>query len=110
MAVLLAPALASAHAQLETAVPAVGSTVTHAPAELRLDFSEALEPTFSKIAVTGPSGASVVAGDLRTDADDARHVRVPLLKLMQGTYTVVWHAVSVDTHRTQGSYRFTVAP
>ena len=25
-----------------------------------------------------------------------------------GTYIVTWHAVSVDTHKTQGSYRFVV--
>jgi methionine-rich copper-binding protein CopC len=30
--------------------------------------------------------------------------------LSAGTYRVTWHAVSVDTHKTQGSFTFTVAP
>jgi methionine-rich copper-binding protein CopC len=30
--------------------------------------------------------------------------------LKPGVYTVHWHAVSVDTHRTQGSFQFTVRP
>ena len=27
-----------------------------------------------------------------------------------GTYSVTWHAVALDTHHTQGSFKFTVAP
>jgi hypothetical protein len=30
--------------------------------------------------------------------------------LKPGVYTVTWHVVSVDTHKTQGSFNFTVAP
>ena len=30
--------------------------------------------------------------------------------LAAGTYKVEWHAVSTDTHKTQGSYSFTVNP
>ena len=26
-----------------------------------------------------------------------------------GTYSVAWHATSVDTHQTDGTYRFTLA-
>jgi methionine-rich copper-binding protein CopC len=44
------------------------------------------------------------------DPGDAERLEVPLRKLGPGTYTVHWRAVSVDTHRTQGTYRFTVAP
>jgi methionine-rich copper-binding protein CopC len=31
-------------------------------------------------------------------------------KLGPGVYDVNWHAVSVDTHHTQGSFSFTVQP
>jgi len=30
--------------------------------------------------------------------------------LKPGTYLVSWHVVSVDTHRTSGTYKFTVTP
>jgi copper resistance protein C len=34
---------------------------------------------------------------------------VTLPKLPPGTYTVNWHVTSVDTHKTEGNYTFTVA-
>jgi methionine-rich copper-binding protein CopC len=33
-----------------------------------------------------------------------------LKPLKPGRYGVSWHAVSVDTHRTEGKYNFVVAP
>ena len=101
---------AHAHAMLEQAVPPVGSTVPSAPGELRLSFSEALEPRFCRIAVTDASGAPMNAGAIRTDPADPSRLLVPVRALRPGTYGVSWHAVSVDTHRTEGSYRFTVGP
>ncbi len=95
---------------LEEAVPPVGSTVASAPAELQLNFSEAIEPHFTKVAVGGPGGTTVAVGALHVDPSDDKRLLVPVPKLVPGKYTVVWHAVSVDTHRTQGSYHFTVAP
>ena len=47
---------AFAHAQLEKATPAVGGTVASA-SEIRLEFSEGVEPKFTKVSVTGPGGA-----------------------------------------------------
>ncbi len=36
---------------------------------------------------------------------------VPIAKAFApGAYTVHWQAVSVDTHHTQGDFRFTVKP
>jgi methionine-rich copper-binding protein CopC len=33
-----------------------------------------------------------------------------LKPLKPGRYRVTWHAVSVDTHRTEGKYNFLVVP
>lgn len=99
---------ASAHAQLESASPAVGSTVTSAPAAITLDFSEAVEPRFSRVSVTGPSGAVADQGDLHTAPGLGTRLVLGLKAAGDGPYTVTWHAVSVDTHKTQGSYRFVV--
>jgi methionine-rich copper-binding protein CopC len=35
-------------------------------------------------------------------------MRIGLKSLSQGTYRVRWQALSVDTHKTEGSFTFTV--
>ena len=97
---------ASAHARLESAVPAIGSTVA-APDHIALFFSEGVVPGFSGITVTDAAGQGVKTGKL---IGKGAELDVTVSALRAGTYTVRWHAVSVDTHRTQGSFRFTVAP
>ena len=97
-----------AHAELVTATPRVGSTVSAPPSEVRLSFSEDVEPHFSGIEVTSADGRSVAAG--RVQAQGAE-MRVALARgLPAGSYRVTWHVVSVDTHRTQGSFTFEVRP
>ena len=105
----VAPA-AFAHAQLEKATPAVGSTVAP-PAEIRLKFSEGVEPRFSGVALSAEGGAAVPLGAPSVDPADNSVLIVKVGKtLAPGVYTVTWHAVSVDTHKTQGSFDFTVKP
>jgi copper resistance protein C len=100
---------AFAHAQLEKAMPAVGGTVSSA-SEIRLEFSEGVEPKFSKVSVTGPGGA-VPLGTAKTDTSNQAVLIVPISKpLPAGDYKVHWRAVSVDTHHTQGTFEFTVKP
>lgn len=101
---------AQAHALLRHAEPAVGSTVAGAPKELALTFSEAVEPAFCTVTVTNAAGAPMASATLRADPHDAKRLLVPLKPLPPGVYTVTWHAVSVDTHKTQGRFQFTVAP
>ena len=109
-ALLFAPTLALAHAQLQRATPAVGSTVPRPPAEVELTFSEAVEPRFSTIAVADASGKRIDKQDVHVVTGDAKRLAVGLLASTPGTYTVTWHATSVDTHKTEGSFKFTVAP
>jgi copper resistance protein C len=98
---------AFAHAQLEKATPAVGATVASA-SEIQLQFSEGVEPRFSGVTLTGPGG-DVPLGTATTAPADKAILIVPIAKtLPPGAYTVHWHAVSVDTHRTQGTFEFTV--
>ena len=92
---------------LDHASPAVGSTVGVAPKEVVLSFNEKLEPKFSSIEVQNASGASVNAGRARADGTE---MRVGLKPLMPGTYKVIWRVLSVDTHRTTGSFTFRVGP
>jgi methionine-rich copper-binding protein CopC len=102
---LVTPALA--HAFLQHASPSAGAVVANAPKEITLEFSEPLEPTFSGIAVSDATGHDVEAAHT-VIAGDAMHVA--LNPLPAGRYRVAWRAVSVDTHRTEGAYSFTVKP
>jgi copper resistance protein C len=106
----LAATQAFAHAQLEKATPPVGGTVSSA-SEIRLEFSEGVEPRFTGLTLTGPGGASVPVGAPKVEAGDQKVLIVPIAKaLAAGDYTVRWHAVSVDTHHTQGTFSFSVKP
>ena len=102
---------ALAHALLQKAVPAVGGVVTASPKEIRLKFSEGVEPRFSGVELAGVSGEAIGVGKPGVDpADNSVLVVAVGHPLKPGTYKVTWHAVSVDTHRTQGSFEFTVQP
>ncbi len=100
---------ASAHAFLKTASPAVGSEVKQPPSEVVIDFTEGVEPKFSTIAVQDAAGADVAAGGVQLKGGDT-HLAVPLKPLRPGTYKVIWHATATDTHKTEGTYMFTVTP
>ena len=102
---------ALAHAQLRSAQPAVGGTVHERVQEIRLSYSESVEPRFCQVAVSGPDGKPVEAAKPAVDPGNPKILVLHLDRsLTPGTYKVDWHATSTDTHKTQGSYRFTVAP
>ena len=96
---------AQAHAFLDHASPLVGSTVQTAPRELTLTFTQNLEPAFSTVQVIGPNGQRADAGKPQISGNT---MRVAIRASGSGAYHVRWHALSVDTHTTQGSYTFTV--
>ena len=108
-AFICAATSAFAHAQLEKAAPAVGGTVA-GPSEIRLTFSEGIEPKFSKVSLSGPAGAVPLVA-AKTESGNQAVLIVPISKpLPAGAYKVHWQAVSVDTHHTQGTFEFTVKP
>lgn len=98
---------ASAHAFLKTATPSVGSSLQKPPTQVVIDFTEGVEPAFSTITVQDAGGARVDTGVVHLAGGQA-HLAVSLKSLQPGTYTVIWHATSTDTHKTEGRYTFTV--
>jgi methionine-rich copper-binding protein CopC len=104
---LLTANAAQAHALLESASPPVGGTVAP-PSEIRITFSEGVEPKFSGLTISGPSGAVPVGKAAVAPGDDKVLIVKVGRTLAPGTYTVKWRAVSVDTHHTQGDFDFTV--
>jgi copper transport protein len=108
--VLLAPATAAFfHATLRSSSPAAGSTLDRAPAEIRLVFSEEIEPSLGGIRLVGPDGRDTrlaAAGDPR----DVSALVAPVPPgLANGTYRVEWRIVSEDGHPIDGRFEFTLA-
>src|SRR5574337_458962 len=108
LALLLAGGQAFAHAQLKKSSPAAGATVAP-PSEIRLEFSEGVEPIFSGVILKSTNGASEPLGRPKADPGDDKALIATISRpLSPGRYSVRWHAVSADTHRTQGTFEFTV--
>ena len=111
VACVFAATAAFAHAFLDRAVPGVGATVTGSPSELQLTFTQNIVLAFSGVQIAAAGGGTIPAGKPTLDpaSPNVLHVRLGQA-LKPGTYIVSWHVVSVDTHPTSGSYKFTVAP
>ncbi len=100
-----------AHAFLDHAVPGVGATVSASPSELELSFTEGVVPAFSGVQIAAVGGGAIPVGKATAEQGRPNVLRVRLgHALKPGVYLVSWHVVSVDTHRTSGTYKFTVAP
>jgi copper resistance protein C len=104
----VAPLPAEAHAHLDHASPAVGSVVHDAPDEVRIWFTQVLEPNFTTAHLQSSTGVVVATG--LVDAAEPKQVVIHVRELPAGAYTVIWKAVSIDTHRTEGSFGFEIRP
>jgi copper resistance protein C len=107
-ALTLGTAIAHAHAFLDHASPRVGSTVSGSPNEVRMWFTQQLEPRFSGAQLR--SSAGKVLGNGAVDTADPKQMVIPVHGLAPGRYKVTWKVLSVDTHRTEGSFSFEVKP
>jgi copper resistance protein C len=96
---------ALAHADLTKTSPSAGVTVSEAPQEVVLTFTERLEAAFSRVTVTDAAGAEVNQGKPEVAGNI---IRVSLKRLSGGTYKVDWRAVTPDAHRVDGSFTFRV--
>jgi copper resistance protein C len=108
VALLGRPRPSDSHAFLDHAEPKVGSTVGSPPSELTVTFTEGVEPAFSSIEVDDGQGNAVAVGSLEHPSTPT--LRVSLPALTSGTYRVRWRVISEDTHETQGTFEFSVAP
>lgn len=99
-----------AHAFLKSATPPVGGTIQAAPGSVAIEYTEGVEPKFSTIQVHDAAGARVDSGDVQAAAGNDKQLIVGVKPLKPGTYTVVWHVTATDTHKTEGTYTFTVNP
>lgn len=109
IAISMIPTAALAHARLQKAEPRVGGTVTASPSEIRIEYSEGVEPNFSGINLATIDGTAVPVGKPAIDPQNQAVLIVKVdKKLAPGAYKVNWHVVAVDTYRTEGSFTFSV--
>ncbi|MCC6611234.1 MAG: copper resistance protein CopC [Burkholderiales bacterium] len=105
---VLGATVALGHSGLQRAEPPAGSTLQRAPKEVKLYFSERLEPAYSKVRVEDSRGARVDRNDSHVDPANPFLLRVTLSPLAHGEYTVVWRVLSVDSHITENRFTFRV--
>jgi hypothetical protein len=108
--ILFFQSVASAHAFLDHADPKVGSSIDKPPTELKIWFTQEVEPAFSSITVSSDDDKQIDKKDSHPDDKDKKLLIVSLPDLPAGTYKVHWHVVAADTHTTQGDFKFTVKP
>ena len=107
---LAVPALAWGHATLLGTQPQASGVLSQPPTEVRLTFSERIEPRFAVISVTDAGGNQTIAGSPARTADDENAIFVPVKDLSQGWYLVWWRVISADGHPIRGAFTFAVGP
>jgi methionine-rich copper-binding protein CopC len=106
LALALVAAPAYAHTELTSSTPADGATLSTAPAQVVLTFSEAPVALGAQVVVTGPAGA-VSAGAPRLDGLTVVQEVQP--SAPAGRYTVEWRLTSDDGHPVSGTFAFTAS-
>lgn len=109
-AALVAPAVAWSHAALLRTVPAASVLVNTSPKQVALVYSEAVEPRFAIVSVTDAGAHQLAAGPAHRSAANPDELDVPLHRLPEGWYLVVWRVISVDGHPVRGAFTFAVGP
>jgi methionine-rich copper-binding protein CopC len=103
--------VSAAHLRVDKASPAEGATITVAPGEIRIWFTEAPALVVSSLKVTGPSG-NVDLGKLAlgktADAPDHSVLADVKTTLASGKYVVSWKTSGKDGHILTGTYEFTL--
>ena len=111
MVVALAlPAASWAHAALLRTFPSASGVQNAQPHEVRLTYSEAVEPRFAIVSVTNAGGTQQTTGRPARSTADRDTLVTPVKTLAQGWYLVFWRAISADGHPVRGAFTFAIGP
>ena len=94
-----------AHAKLTASDPTANASVKTIK-QIKLTFSESLEPAFSGADLIDAAGKTVPV----SKSVGGTTITLLPLALKPGAYKVIWHSVGRDTHRVGGSFGFKVVP
>ncbi len=105
------PAISQAHAILLRSDPAKDAVLNTPPSQVRMWFSEELNPTFTTAVVVNAKNQRVDAHDAHVSPGNALEMDVNLQpNLPPSVYIVIWRTQSAaDGHVLRGSFLFTVA-
>jgi methionine-rich copper-binding protein CopC len=105
LCVLIPATPAAAHNSLNGSDPKDGARLATAPARVRLTFLAKVDPTGTKITVTGPEDVPAQTGP---PVFDGSRVTVPFTAGPAGLYLVRYEVPSGDGHPVKGQVRFTL--
>lgn len=97
---------AAAHTDFVDSFPAADAALAAPVAELWLEFETPLVAEQSEVVVTGPDGSSKVVGKHTVIGNVIRAQVPPMTE--PGEYRVSYRIVSLDGHRLDGKYGFSI--
>jgi methionine-rich copper-binding protein CopC len=100
--------LAFAHAQLVASSPAKGQVLDAPPIEIRLTFSEHVEPRTARLKLVSADKKYFDADRAHADKADPNSVAMSVPVLHSGSYRAVWSAVGGDGQKAHGDFTFTI--
>ncbi|HSD77272.1 MAG TPA: copper resistance protein CopC [Solirubrobacteraceae bacterium] len=109
-AALALPTSAWAHAALLRTDPVASRTINAAPPEVRLTYSEPVEPRFAIVSVTDATGRQVTSGEPAAAPGSPETLVTPLQRVGEGWYLVFWRVISADGHPVRGAFTFAIGP
>ena len=108
-ALLLGSGTASAHALLSRSDPPINAALRESPSAVTLFMTEPLERGYSSVQVLDAGGRRRDVGGTEFSDANPTQMRVNVLRLDPGIYTVAWRTLSkIDGHTWNGSYTFSV--
>lgn len=108
LGVALLPTAAWAHAGLVDSDPRDGATLDALPGEVRLTFTEDINPP-AYVVVRHADGTAVAEGEAQVEGPLVRQALAADPDGTGGAYTLAYSVVSADGHRVTGELGFTVA-
>jgi copper transport protein len=106
---IVGPRAVFGHAVPTSSDPAPNATLSEAPHEIVIRFSERVDGRASTLEVLDAHGQRVDHGDATVDAGDPWRYRVGVHGVGDGVYTVAWRVLSADDgHVTDGAHVFAV--
>ena len=108
IAALLAamPAVAAAHAELESSIPEAGENLDTPPTEVTLTFDDELNPSGSSFTVADADGHEVGNGEVDLTVADRNVLSGEVTITDPGVYTVAYTVVGDDGHAVSGTLSF----
>ena len=102
---VVAASSAFAHVKLESATPAINTSVASQPQNITLNFGE--EVMLMNVKLLDAQRKDIPL-NYKITHDMKKSFEVAVPKLKKGKYTVVWTTMGADGHNMNGEYNFTL--